>query len=158
MEVEFFSKVEKTDYCWNWIGSKKQYNYGIFWNGKKRVLASRWSWEYHNQACIAKGVYCLHKCDNPACVNPTHLYLGTQKNNMQDMVARGRKPSRVGERNGRSKLTENQVKNIRSLYCSGKYSKVDLGKMFKITAEQIGHIVNNKQWKINENQRKITQK
>lgn len=70
----FWSKVEKTDTCWLWIGSvKKGDGYGHFWDGQKVAHAHRWSYEYFNQCCILPGHQIHHTCKNPACVNPKHL-------------------------------------------------------------------------------------
>jgi len=88
----FFNKVNKTNNCWNWIGAKsspKNNLRGAFYNGKKQVKAHRFSWEMHYGE-IPKNILVCHKCDNTLCVNPKHLFLGTQKDNIRDCVKKGR--------------------------------------------------------------------
>ena len=95
MSERFFEKVEKTDSCWLWTGYRNPVgpkgNYGIIRSDTKRTMikAHRASWEIHNgpipdDACV------LHKCDNPPCVNPDHLFLGTQRSNWYDMLEKRR--------------------------------------------------------------------
>lgn len=86
--ANFWAKVIKTDSCWGWTASGQRY-------GKLRVSgvyvnAHRFSWELHNGP-IPEGMFVLHHCDNPPCTNPEHLYLGTNSDNMVDMVRRGRR-------------------------------------------------------------------
>jgi len=117
---------------------------------------------------IPQGFYVLHKCDNPNCVNPSHLVLGTQKENIGDMVAKGRgnwargnshgthtrpgnyiKNHPQGERHGCAKLTWKDVVRIRRLYATGVYSQRDLAEEFKISQPHVGNIVREDNWKIN---------
>lgn len=75
--------------CWLWTAVTNNHGYGVFWSEGKNLRAHRVSWELHNTT-IPKQKSVLHKCDNTFCVNPEHLYLGTQKNNVDDMVNRKR--------------------------------------------------------------------
>ena len=84
----FFAKVEKTESCWVWTGSRLR-GYGQFWLNGKLHIAHRVSWVLH-VGPIAFGLHALHKCDNPSCVNPDHLFLGTAKTNVHDMMDKGR--------------------------------------------------------------------
>ena len=84
----FFAKVEKTESCWIWTGSQLR-GYGQFWLGGKLHIAHRVSWVLH-VGPIPFGLHALHKCDNPSCVNPEHLFLGTAKTNVHDMMDKGR--------------------------------------------------------------------
>jgi hypothetical protein len=85
----FWSKVEKSDECWKWTAGKHNAGYGVFWEKGRFYKAHRWSWE-RERGPIPDGLNLLHKCDNPACVRPDHLFLGTQKDNVNDMVSKGR--------------------------------------------------------------------
>ena len=122
MEVRFWHFVDKKseEECWNWTGNKRGNGYGQFSVGKKSQGsegAHRISWRMHNSNKeIPKGWHVMHKCDNPSCVNPSHLTIGTAKQNTQDMIAKGRKRtvSPKGEGNGKSLLNEEQVRLIRS--------------------------------------------
>jgi hypothetical protein len=93
----FFDKVRKSEQCWIWTGSKGsgKDNYGFFYlhgnrkTGQKNVRAHRYSYELHNGK-IPDGLLVLHKCDTPSCVNPDHLFLGTNKDNSDDKIRKGR--------------------------------------------------------------------
>lgn len=122
----FWKRVQKTSDCWLWTGATKEarrsqpLGYGVVVLSKvpyKRMYAHRMSWEIH-YGSIPRGKQVLHKCDNPPCVNPTHLFLGTQLDNMRDCGTKNRKA--IGHRNGRSLLTENQVRDIRMRLLRGE--------------------------------------
>ncbi len=107
--------VNAVTHCWNWTGSLTVKGYGQFKNkkfGPNLMAASRASWLIHNGP-ISKGLFVCHKCDNRKCVNPDHLFLGTQKQNMEDCVAKVR--INRGERRPQSKLTELDVREMRGL-------------------------------------------
>jgi len=110
----FWSKVEKTEGCWEWTASKVV-GYGQISAGRRGLQplkAHRVSYEIVNGR-IPSGLFCCHKCDNPACVNPDHLFLGTQKDNLDDMYAKGRDKTRAKPRKPR-KLSDIQVYEIRN--------------------------------------------
>ena len=95
--------------CWLWLGALNAHGYGTIRNDLiSGRLAHRYSWALANGKTIPNDTFVCHACDNPACVNPDHLFLGTQKDNMRDMHRKGRNaPSPT------TKLTENQVREIR---------------------------------------------
>lgn len=147
----FYSKLPQIldeNSCWEWQGTIDSYGYGSFSIGKKTVKAHRISYEIFYAEPLNRFM-CLHKCDNRKCVNPHHLSAGTHLDNMKDKVDRGRCYSgdQKGENNGASKITDVQVKEIRKLYDSGKYTKTKLGKMFNVHRTTIYYIVNNKTYK-----------
>lgn len=108
----FFSYVEKTDTCWLWTGKNRARGYGRIRIGEKHLLAHRYSWELVNGP-IPTGLHALHNCDNPPCVNPAHLYLGTPLENMRDREVRHRAEARRrGSNHPRATLTDAQVLEI----------------------------------------------
>ena len=109
-EVRFWRYVEKTDGCWLWVGgSKSQKGYGKIEIKGKHKLAHRLSYEIH-KGPIPDGLLVMHSCDNPSCVNPDHLSVGTQSQNILEAFAKGRKnavpPHVFGESCGASKISE----------------------------------------------------
>jgi HNH endonuclease len=120
LPVRFWEKVQKTETCWVWTGTMETGGYGRINVGGKWQRAHRVAWEL-SIGPIQAGLCVCHRCDNPPCVNPAHLFLGTQRDNLRDMVAKGRqgcvtRPDRVarGERHGSCKLTESEVLDIRA--------------------------------------------
>lgn len=158
--ILFWNKVQvnKDDNCWNWLGGINQQGYGRFSYKGVKVGAHRFSYRSHYGE-IPKGICVLHRCDNPKCVRPDHLFLGTHKDNMQDMVKKGRKAliygkdnyfsnhifPKSGEENPKSKLTEEDVLNIRKLYSQG-ISQPVIGKQYGITQPHISAICSRKKW------------
>lgn len=108
----YLKYVVKGDGCWEWTGATNEHGYGRLAAGLgKNFKAHRVSWELHNGP-IPDGMNVLHRCDNPPCTNPEHLFLGTQKDNTRDMVSKLR--MKYGEKASWSKLTEEQVRSILS--------------------------------------------
>ena len=124
--------------CWLWGGDISTDGYGTFWMGKS-VRAHRASWELH-RGPIPEGMWVLHRWDNRACVNPDHLFLGTHRNNMDDMARKGRAPR--GERNGMTKLTEVQALEILS---STERSGL-LAQRFGVSSECVRRIRARESW------------
>lgn len=143
-EERFWGKVEKTETCWLWTAGKDKDGYGKFRVSKKHYRAHRFSWELHfGPVPLATSV--LHKCDNPPCVNPDHLFLGSNADNMADRDRKGRQA--FGERQGGAVLTDSKVSSIRTMYGTGKFLQKDLARMFGISTAQMGKIVNNEFWR-----------
>jgi hypothetical protein len=147
-KLKFYSEPLSNG-CHVWVGAKNKAGYGeivVYVLGKKTLqLAHRISFMLANSLSINRFQVVRHTCDNPACVNPEHLVLGTQKENLKDMREKNR--SLVGERNHQAKLKDFQISEIRSLYSSGKYSQRDLAKQFDVHQTTIGDAINNKCWK-----------
>lgn len=139
LEKKFWDKVSKTSTCWLWTGAKVPYGYGQFAKG----YAHRYSYKLHKGE-IPIGLCILHKCDVPSCVNPEHLLLGTQKNNMEDKVSKGRQNR--GEERPLSKLTEKEILEIRSRN-TYRGCRIVWAKEFKVSAELIRRIINKEIWK-----------
>ena len=111
---DFHSRYTIEGDCWLWLKHKTTSRYGGFRN----LRANRASYIIHNGP-IPDGMYVCHTCDIPHCVNPSHLFLGTQFDNMRDMVAKGRNVNLKGEAHGRAKVTEDDVRDIREKCAAG---------------------------------------
>ena len=138
----FWENVQKSEGCWIWTGMKNPDGYGLFFMDGKKRSAHRVLWQMRH-GVICKEQYILHECDNPACVNPDHLFLGTQDDNMEDMRQKGRGPLRDGERNPRAKLT---VKDVIAIRQSGHGLSV-LAKQFGVSSAAIWQIRIGNNWK-----------
>lgn len=139
-----YKKVESG--CWEWTRTLNAYGYGQFSIAQKYFRASRISYERFNGK-IPPGLFVLHKCDVRKCVNPDHLFLGTQKDNMRDMVAKGR-ANRVGLKgsaNPASKLNQNKVKIIRSLRRDG-WAQQKIADKFNVSQPVISSVLRGKTW------------
>lgn len=174
LATRFWSKVDRSagpDGCWLWTGNKDSLGYGrILIVGRRQDSAHRVAWGLTNGP-IPDGLWVLHNCpggDTPACCNPSHLWLGTHKDNMADMVAKGRhgtwthpesracgsrhnsrtRPETVlrGERIAQSKLTEVDVRAIRAEYAAGGVTQAALATKYGIVASAIGSIIRRVRW------------
>jgi HNH endonuclease len=168
-EYRFWKMVDKNGpihpvhgQCWIWIGSTIIGGYGNFAVGGTRTRAHCYSYQIHVGE-VPKGLCVCHKCDNPPCIRPSHLFVGTRLDNHNDMVSKGRRVDHLGTDNGRSKLTEEQVIEIRRRYCKlshfGRagtknanrlYQSTNtkaLAKEFGVTPEMIWAIVKGKNWR-----------
>lgn len=144
---EFLKKVypEPNTGCWLWGGAYNSNGYGTVYpmSHKSFNLAHRYSY------FIYKGGYnlklnVLHSCDNPACVNPDHLFLGTQNDNVLDRHKKGRTAN--GVKIKRAKLDVNKVLEIRKLYATGKHSFSTLSKLYDVGDAAISKIINRQNW------------
>ena len=109
------------------------------------ILAHRVSWELRHKKPIPDDLCVLHKCDNRKCVNPKHLFLGTNADNSADMVRKGRSPVQIGERNSNCKLKEADVVLIRQL-ANGQKTQRAIAKQFSVSEMTISEIVTRKRW------------
>jgi HNH endonuclease/CENP-B N-terminal DNA-binding domain len=129
--------------CWVWTGKPDDEGYGKVYAGYAEHRAHRVSWYIEHGAWPMP--HCLHKCDNPLCVRPSHLREGTHAENMADKAAKGRAPR--GSALSQSKLTEAKVMEIRQLYSTGEFSKRALGRRFGVAHQTINSIFNGVWWK-----------
>jgi hypothetical protein len=134
------------DDCWEWTGIKKKDGYGKIGVNGKYVTTHRVAWML-THGNIPDGLQVLHKCDNPACVNVRHLYLGTPADNGRDKAIRKRAKSARGSEHHAAKVTECQVREIRALYSEGGMTNVEIAARYNVTSSMIGQIVQRKAWK-----------
>lgn len=147
-EERFWSKVNIAgpDECWDWqAATNPPHRYGKFWLGGKNERAHRVAWLFTNGE-IPSGLCALHKCDNPLCVNPNHLFLGTFKDNAQDRARKDRNRKQNGELGSTSKLTTVQVLEIRRLYALGDIPQGKLARMFNVARGHVSNIIRRKRW------------
>lgn len=133
--------------CWEWTAARQSCGYGNIKVDGKAAKAHRVSYGMYVGE-IPEGIHVLHKCDNRKCVNPEHLFLGTNADNVADKVAKNRQyggGAKRGEEHGGSKLTDLQVEEIRELYTLGGYSQHYLGRLFGVGQQQVSRIIHNQQ-------------
>lgn len=135
--------TDKSGECWIWIGGIREDGYGQFSINRESIAAHRFSY-LHFVGTIGRGMHVCHHCDNPKCVRPDHLFLGTHQDNMNDSNQKGR---RKGSKNANSVITEDQVIEICDLYSSGRFTQPQLAEMFGITQMNIWQIVSGRTWK-----------
>lgn len=138
--------VESGD-CWIWTGAKNKNGYGCVSTGKgTSTTAHKASYQVH-VGPVAEGLDVCHKCDNPSCINPKHLFLGTRKENMQDSKRKGRQnPARAkGEETGSSKLTNDQVISVFKSAKAG-VSLSQIAKTYNVRKQTIWSIAHGKSW------------
>lgn len=158
----FWSKVRKTAECWYWVGFRDRQGYGRFYEPKNATSAHRASWHIHYGE-IPRDLCVLHKCDNPSCVRPDHLYVGTNADNVRDRTERkrhwanrnprefqrhakavgGLASKRPGEKNPRAKLTADDIRSIRA----SKEAKYILIEKYGISRSNLWLIQTGQRWK-----------
>ncbi len=144
-ENRFWERTVKFEDCWEWFGRTNKKRYGLIRKGKKAYATHRVSWEMHNGP-IPDKMHVLHHCDMPWCVNPAHLWLGTNADNVADKMAKGRHRSPSGEDQKDSWLSWEEVHEIRALYWEQYLYQKDIAAQFGIHQSQVSKIVNGKQW------------
>ncbi len=157
----FWRYVQKSDGCWEWTGYRGTGGYGQIGEGTgqgRNLTAHRVSWLLHFGS-IPPGLFVCHHCDNPPCVRPDHLFLGTAQINVADRERKGRgakgaglyalHPERRarGERVHLARLTEDQVREIRARYAAGGVKQSDLARAYNVSRGSIGPIVRGETWR-----------
>jgi hypothetical protein len=131
--------------CWNWVATKDRDGYGLLTHHRgKQIRAHRASYEFH-VAKIPVGLLVCHSCDNPSCINPNHLFVGTSKENTRDMLDKNRRPVLRGERHPNAKLTNNQVTQIKQLRSENRLLK-DIANQFNISFQTVSSITKGTTW------------
>lgn len=150
LRARFDAYVTKTDGCWLWTGATNENGYGVLSAPKGMPrLAHRMSYELANGAGSAAGLMVCHNCDNPPCVNPAHLFLGTNLDNVRDMQAKGRAsrvPRVVGAAHPQAKLSDANVLAIRQRRAEGELVAA-LAAGFGLSVSAINRIVNRHTWR-----------
>jgi len=146
----FRKNIQWTPTCWIWTGNRLVTGYGQFrltpHLKTHKVLAHRMSWEIHNGP-IPVGMFICHKCNNPPCVNPDHLYAGTQKDNMQDRIVSGRYGSQPkGSNHHATSLTEADIPVIRKRRANGERA-MDIAADFHVAPSVVSGICRGVRWK-----------
>jgi hypothetical protein len=157
----FLSRITKTATCWLWNARCFPNGYGQFRIDKRQLGAHRVSWAIHHGEFPDASLCVCHRCDNPACVNPSHLWLGTHQENAADKKAKGRannphgqrhgsylhpESTAKGERNGQALLSAQQVAAIRETYSRGGVRQKDLALQFGIGQTTVSAIIRKTNW------------
>lgn len=142
--VERWSVQRDEESCWDWVGFAHPKGYGHLTVKGKLFKSHRASYEAYNGP-IPEGLQVLHQCDNPGCVNPNHLFLGTHLDNMKDKAKKMRAPAMVGELNPYHLLSEADVREILRLRRMGERG-VDVAKQFNVSQCTVSAIVTGRNW------------
>lgn len=153
LQQVFWRKIDKSSGelgCWPWQGARTGNDYGYIRLNGIRFAAHRLAYALTNGA-IPKDLFVCHRCDNPRCCNPAHLFLGSASDNTRDSVAKGRwhmpAKKRVGSKHGRAKIDERQAIEIRRAYTTGSVSQEQLASRYHISERSIYGIIARKTWK-----------
>jgi hypothetical protein len=129
--------------CWPWIGTKR-YGYGFLKILKKPVRVHRFSWQIH-VGPIPDGLHVLHKCNNPACVNPSHLYVGTDQDNMNDKIRAGRQNHPFGSRIANAILNDDIVRSIRARHANGE-TRTEIARDLGLKRNNVDQVIYRQRW------------
>ena len=140
--VKRYTVVDPVTGCWVWMANRGLKGYGYTCDNGKTRTAHRTSYDTF-VGPIPEGMHVLHRCDNPPCVNPEHLFLGSNTDNNNDKVAKGRARGAMGERNTKAKLTWAQVEAIRA----DPRSQSTIGRAYGVTQSAVSAIKRGATWK-----------
>lgn len=148
-EERFWSNVRKSENCWEWTRGLTHNGYGVFYTssfGKKQFRAHRFCWEI-SFGKIPQGLLVCHTCDNPKCVRPSHLFLGTHSDNSKDMMRKGRSRSAglKGEKSPYHKLNDEKVRKIREMHKNG-VSQADIARIFCVNKTAVNKVILRQNW------------
>ena len=132
--------------CWEVYSHAKTRGYPMVMRQGVQRRVHQLAWE-RSHGPIPRDMCVCHKCDNPACWNPDHLFLGTPRDNTLDMFRKGRNATFFGEKNSQAKLTTDTVRQIREQYSLGHTSLTKLAAIHGVTFQAIHHIVTGKNWR-----------
>lgn len=155
LEDRFWRYVEKgaATSCWAWLGPRESSGYGVLGvssgGPRRQARATHLALRFGKGVEVPAGLFACHRCDNPGCVNPDHLFIGTHVDNMRDMVAKGRGhgpgAEAVGEKNGHAKLTDADVIEARRRYVAGERS-ADLAREYGIARSAMRRTLFGQAW------------
>lgn len=147
-QASFWVKVNKTDTCWLWTAATTNGGYGVVNHRGVISRAHRLAWEWENGP-VPTGMQMCHHCDNPKCVRPSHLFIGTAKENMEDMARKGRSNAPKGERCYTAKISDAEATDIRQRFAAGGISKKRLAEEYGLHSSHVGRIINGRKRAIN---------
>ena len=145
VEGRFWSRVAKSDGCWEWTAGRFDTGYGAFCSARKTLYAHRVSWQLTNGK-IPDGLFVCHRCDNRGCVRPDHLFLGTNRDNQIDAREKGRLRPPRGESHGAAKLTAAAVELARFMRRDGLKQK-EVASILGVSRQTISNIERGIVWR-----------
>ena len=145
----FWARVERGDGCWEWRGTRRRDGYGQLMVNGKLIRAHRLAYEL-SVGPIPPGLSVCHRCDNPPCVRPDHLWLGSRAENLADMTAKGRRRHfmgrpQAGSLNHNAKLTEDDIRVMRLM--ASQYTQRAIAERFGIGRANVSLIIRGKTWR-----------
>ncbi len=132
------------DKCWEWKRTKTRAGYGLLTIKYKNYYAHRLAWELANNSEVPTGMFVCHRCDNPACCNPAHLFIGTQKENIQDAKEKKRIP--YGEAHHGTNLTDEDIRAIRNFAYGSELTRQQIADRFGIVRSTVNDIISGRTW------------
>lgn len=137
------AEPEPNSGCWLWSGNLTESGYGRVTIGRKDYRAHRVSWALANGRGIPDGAFICHRCDTPSCINPAHLFPGSNRDNVRDMIEKGRKASTAGDRHGKRKLTADIVRAIRQ----SSESHAAIARSYGLSPQAVCNARSGKTWR-----------